>query len=103
MHINITTKRKVGAVLPLILLAIYLVYSCVPEQDLTQPTESLKLSPTFILYNRIPKCGSSFFKVLVASLALKNGFTKVDSIKNFRLKTLLHWLQKWSWFFSQTC
>ena len=40
---------------------------------------NFKTFPAFILYNRVPKCGSSTLKSIVNQLSYINGFKSIDS------------------------
>ena len=87
-------RRELGAAIVL-LIVLYLFFITVKKMDsfkvnsINHNGENFR---SFVVYNRVPKCGSSTLKSIVNQLRFRNGFVSIDSLEKdpYFGKMLMH-------------
>ena len=93
-NIMVTMRRELGAAIVL-LIVLYLFFITVKKMDsfkVNNINYNVEDFPAFVLYNRVPKCGSSTLKSIVNQLRFRKGFVSIDSLEKdpYFGKMLMH-------------
>ena len=88
-------RRELGAAIVLLIVFYYLFFITVKKMDsfkVNNINHNGEDFPAFVLYNRVPKCGSSTLKSIVNQLRFRNGFVSIDSLEKdpYFGKMLMH-------------